>query len=65
MLTFLANYLHVKNLRYQWIPSRDILDERILQYHWPRDRTDPTQPKEVVSDAIFMIMSMQNIYDIN
>ena len=30
MLPFLDDYLHVKNLRYPLIPSRDVGDHRIL-----------------------------------
>ena len=32
MLLSFDEYLHAKNLRYQMIPSRDTVDQRILQF---------------------------------
>ena len=49
MLPSLDDYLHAKNLRQQLIPSRDIDNQRILQYGWTSGKTDHTQPKMVVS----------------
>ena len=39
MQSFFDDYLHVKNLRYQLIPSRDIDDQRIMQPDWIRGTT--------------------------
>ena len=39
---------HTKNLRYLLIPSRDIVDQGILQYDWTRDTTGLTQLKVAV-----------------
>ena len=45
MLPSLEEYLHAKNLRYQMILSRDIVDQRILQSDWTRGIPGCTQPK--------------------
>ena len=39
MQSFFDDYLHVKNLRYHFIPSRDTDDQRILQSDWIRGPT--------------------------
>ena len=51
MLPFLDDYLHMKNLRYQLIPFKDIDDERILKYDYKRGTF--VQAEVVVSDATF------------
>ena len=51
MLPFLDDYLHMKNLRYQLIPFKDIDDQRILKYDYTRGTL--AQSKVVVSDATF------------
>ena len=53
----LDNYLHVKNLRYQLIPFRHIVDQRILQYDWTRSTTGHAQ-KKLVSDVNFPLMNI-------
>ena len=53
MLPFLAEYLHAKKLRDQFVPFRDIVDQRILQSDWTRSTTGHIKPKVVVSDAVF------------
>ena len=42
-----------KKLRYHFILSRDVDDQRILQWDWTRDKTCQTQPKRVVPDTTF------------
>ena len=53
MLLSLDDYLHAINLKDQSIPSRDVDDQKSLRSDWVRGTTGHTQPKEVVSDAIF------------
>ena len=53
MLPSSGNYLHVKNLRYQLIPIRDVDDQKILQSDWMRGKISHSQPKVVVPDATF------------
>ena len=53
MLPSLDEYLHAQNLRYQWIPSRYIVDHRLLQSDKTGDTPGHTQPKAVVLDATF------------
>ena len=45
--------IHVKNLRYQLIPSRGIDEKGILQSDWKGGTTGYTQTKVIVSDATF------------
>ena len=42
-----------KTLRHQLIPSRDIDDQRNLQFDWSRGTTGNTQPKVLVLDCTF------------
>ena len=53
MLLSLDNYLHAINLKDRLAPSRDIDDQKILQSDCVRGTTGHSQPKVVVSDAIF------------
>ena len=46
-------YFHAKNVRYLFIPSKGINDQRILLFDWARVIPGNTQPKVVVSGAIF------------
>ena len=50
---FLHDYLHVKNLTYRLIPSRDFDNQQIMQYNWTRETTRHTHPKVIVSGATF------------
>ena len=45
MLPLLDEFLHAKNLRDRWISSRDIDDQRILQFDWTRVTTGHNKPK--------------------
>ena len=48
------DYLHVKNQRYQLIPSSDTTaDQRMLQSDWTSGPSCHTQSKVVVSDSTF------------
>ena len=66
MILCLGIYLYANNLRYQLIPSKNIIYNRILQSDWTKGTTGYTQLK-AVSDANFplMIISMKKIEDIN
>ena len=46
-----------KNLRYQMILFKETVDQRILQSNLTRSLTDHAQPKVVVSDATFPVMT--------
>lgn len=53
MQPFPEEYLHAKKLRHQFVTSRDIVDQRILQSDWTRGTTGHVQQNVVVSDAVF------------
>ena len=52
MILCLGIYLYANNLRYQLIPSKNIIYNRILQSDWTKGTTGYTQLK-AVSDATF------------
>ena len=52
MLPSLDEYLHAKNLKYQLIPSGDIVDPRILKSDWTRCMLDRIQPQVVASKKL-------------
>ena len=45
MLPSLDDYVHARNLRYQFFLSKDTVDQRILQSDWTTSTTSNTQPK--------------------
>ena len=51
MLPSIDEYLHSKNLKYQLISLKDIVDQRILQSDWTRGTPRHTQPKMAVLDV--------------
>ena len=53
MLPSLDENLHEKNLRYHMIPSREIVNLRILQSNWTRGAFDHIQLELIASDATF------------
>ena len=53
MLPSLDENRHKKILRYQMIPSREIVNPRILQSDWTRGAFDHIQLELITSDATF------------
>ena len=67
MLPCSDDYLYTKNLRYQLISSRNIVDQRIPQSDWTKGTPGNTQPKLAVLRCYLpsMIISTQKIKDID